>query len=83
MTSFEKNRKYIENEFEMAFFDKNTGLSAEEIAKHLQEIQLSKTDTPRQIVCANAYAYILDNVQLRFDLLILQILCINQDFGSL
>ena len=67
MQNFNNNRKYIENEFEMAVFDKNTGLSAEDLAKHLQEIQSEKTETPRQIVCANAYAYILDNVQLQIN----------------
>ena len=67
MKSFSENRKHIENEFEMAVFDKKTGLSAEEIAKYLQEIQSDETDTPRQIVCANAYAYILDNVQLQIN----------------
>ena len=67
MKCFSKNRKHIENEFEMAVFDKNTGLSAEDLAKQLQEIQSGKTETPRQIVCANAYAYILDNVQLQIN----------------
>ena len=67
MKYFSENRKHIENEFEMAEFDKRTGLDAEEIAKHLREIQSGKTETPRQIVCANAYAYILDNVQLQIN----------------
>lgn len=67
MKCFSENRKHIENEFEMAAFDKNTGLDVEEIAKQLQEIQSDKTETPRQIVCANAYAYILDNVQLQIN----------------
>ena len=33
----------------------------------LQEIQNQPTDLPRQIVCANTYAWILDNVQLEIN----------------
>ena len=68
MLNFDKNRKYIENEFEKACFDPSTGKSHTEIFEMLQEIQANKTDEPRQIVVANAYAYLLENVQLEINL---------------
>ena len=67
MLNFDKNRKYIENEFERACFDTATGKSHTEIFEKLQEIQESKTEEPRQIVVANAYAYLLENVQLEIN----------------
>jgi formate C-acetyltransferase len=67
MLNFEENRKYIENEFEMAAFDKKTGLTVDELTEYLKNVQANDTDTPRQIVCANAYAYLLDNVQLEIN----------------
>ena len=67
MATFNENRKYIENEFEMAVFDKQTGLSADKLTKHLQNIQSSDSNIPRQILCAEAYAYLLDNVQLEIN----------------
>jgi len=67
MMNFENDRKFIEKEFEMAVFDKDTGLSAEELTNRLKEIQSEDTDMPRQIVCANAYAFFLDNVQIQIN----------------
>lgn len=64
MKKFSQNRKYIENEFEQAKFDASTGLDAKVLFEKLVEIQETKTTQPRQIVCANAYAYLLDHVQL-------------------
>jgi len=67
MLTFEENRKYIENEFETAIFDEKTGLSAAELAEYLKNVQAAKTGSPRQIVCAEAYAYLLDHVQLEIN----------------
>ncbi len=67
MKKFTDVRKYIENEFENANFDTSTGLDPEVLSKKLKEIQNTETDTPRQIVCAKAYAYLLDNVQLEIN----------------
>ena len=40
MKSFQENRKFIENEFENAVFDKNTGKSAEELFLELMKIRV-------------------------------------------
>ena len=37
MANFYENRRFIENEFEMAVFDKQTGLDTEELVKYLME----------------------------------------------
>ena len=65
--SFERNRAYIENEFENAVFDRNTGLDEVELYEKLAQIQDTPTEEPRQIVCAKAYAYLLDHVQLEIN----------------
>ena len=67
MKNFLNDRQYIENEFENARFDASTGLEPEILAEKLCEIQATKTDEPRQIVCAKAYSYLLDNVQLEIN----------------
>ena len=67
MTSFELNRKYIENEFENAKFDVSTGICADDLCETLKAIQKRETQEPRQIVCAKAYSYLLDNVQLEIN----------------
>lgn len=67
MKNFFKNRQYIENEFENAHFDSSTGLGADVLREKLCEIQQEITDEPRQIVCAKAYSYLLDNVQLEIN----------------
>lgn len=67
MKSFADNRKYIENEFEQAVWDEKTGLSAESLSLCLQHIQNSEHKDARPIVCANAFAYLLDNVQLQIN----------------
>lgn len=67
MKNFYENRPLIEHEFEKAKFDESTGISSDEMFNKLQEIQNQPTDLPRQIVCANTYAWILDNVQLEIN----------------
>lgn len=67
MLDFEKNREFIENEFEMAVFDEETGLSVEQLTEYLKGVQEGRDETPRPIVCANAYAYLLDHVQLQIN----------------
>lgn len=67
MKNFIECRPLIENEFEEAAFDKNTGISADEMFDKLLEMQNEPTDLPRQIVCAKAYAWILENVQLQIN----------------
>ena len=67
MDRFENNRRFIENEFENAKWDVNTGLCADELRTHLQKLQNSKLSEPRPIFCAKAYAYLLDNLQLEIN----------------
>lgn len=67
MNTFESNRKHIENEFQEAVWDQKTGLSPEQLSLELQKIQASVSSLPRPIVCAKAYAYLLDNVQLQIN----------------
>lgn len=67
MKSFAENRPYIENEFEQAHFDAATGLSAQQLKEELDRIQATDTDRPRELVCADAYAYLLDNVQIEIN----------------
>lgn len=68
MRSFEEERQWITNEFEEAVFDTSTGLSAEELYSQLQELQRASAGRPRQLVCAEAYAWLLDHVQLEMNL---------------
>lgn len=63
MDRFVQNRPWIDNEFETAKFDSKTGLSAEALSKELKRMGM-REDAPRPIVCAEAYAWLLDNVQL-------------------
>ena len=67
MKSFLDNRPLIDNEFEQAEFDESTGLSAEELFDRLSQMQNESTDLPRQLFCANTYAWLLDNVQLEIN----------------
>ena len=68
MANFFENRKFIENEFENANYDVNTGKSAEELEKTLIEMQEnSKIDEDRELLCANAYAYLLKNARLEIN----------------
>ena len=67
MTNFEMSRKFIENEFQNASYDKSTGMEASELLEKLREMNAAHTDEQRQIMCAQAYAYLLDNVQLEIN----------------
>ena len=67
MQNFTVDRKYIENEFEKAVFDKSTGLSTDELILNLRRMQASSQGIPRPIACANIYSYLLDNVQLEIN----------------
>ncbi len=64
MKSFAENRPFIENEFENARFDASTGVSPQELYITLKAIQNTETDEPRPLVCARAFAYLLDNLQI-------------------
>ena len=65
--TFKENRAFIENEFEHAHFDSATGESAEALYEALLAMQNSDTDKPRPIFCSEAYAYLLDRVQLEIN----------------
>ena len=68
MKSFQENRKYIENEFENARFDEATGKSSEELFADLSKMQDESSDIPdREMFCAEAYAYLLRNMQLEIN----------------
>ncbi|MBQ8309503.1 MAG: hypothetical protein IJX80_00640 [Clostridia bacterium] len=67
MNTFECNRKYIENEFEEAVWDQSTGLTPEQLSLGLQAFQNGDSEEPRPMICAKAYAYLLDNVQLQIN----------------
>jgi len=58
---------YAENEFEQAVFDPDTGLDAQTLYDKLAELQDTPPQEARQIFCAKAYAYVLDNVQLQIN----------------
>ena len=61
--NFAENRKYIEDKFYEAEYDKSTGISAEEIRSNLHKMMAEKDDgEPEQIFRARLYAYVLDNV---------------------
>ena len=66
-SSFCANRALIENEFENAEFDPSTGIDPNTILETLREINDKPSEEPRQIVCAKAFAYLLDNVQLQIN----------------
>ena len=68
MNCFAENRKFIENEFENASFDKATGKSAEELFSELMKMQDESGDLlDRERFCAEAYAYLLRNMQLEIN----------------
>ena len=67
MKSFTQNRNFIENEFEEASFDKSTGLCAEELLTKLSEMQRDSAGLERERFCAEAYAFLLENVQLEIN----------------
>ena len=48
-------------------FDDATGIGADELFLSLQRMQTTPTDAPRPLVCAKAYAYLLDNLQLEIN----------------
>ena len=67
MKNFTQNRPYIENEFEQACFDTTTGLDADVLMQSLNDRQQEASDLPFPLVYANAYAYLLDHVQLEIN----------------
>ena len=67
MQNFFTNRPFIENEFEKAVFDPATGLSARELTEGLTAIQEASEGKSRPLVRAEAFAYIMDNVQLELN----------------
>lgn len=67
MKSFHENLKYIKNEFQEARWDETTGLSPEIMSLKIKEMHDTPTTLSRPIVCANAYAYLLDHVQLEIN----------------
>lgn len=67
MKNFQKDRPYIENEFEQAQFDRSTGLDSDILYEKLVAMLEEETDLHPQIVHANAYAYLLDHVQLELN----------------
>ena len=66
MKSSRENRVYIENEFENAVFDRSTGTDSDILLETLREMGKNE-DVPRPTLCARAYAYLLDNVQLEIN----------------
>jgi formate C-acetyltransferase len=64
MKTFFTDRPYIENEFEQAVYDTSTGLDSDILFEKLIEMQKETSDLHPQIAQANAYAYLLDHVQL-------------------
>ena len=68
MNSFKDNRKFIENEFENARFDEATGKSCDELFRELSKMQeQSSFSDDRERFCAEAYAYLLRNMQLEIN----------------
>ena len=68
MKKFADNRKYVENEFENACFDESTGKSAEELFSELSKMQDESGEiSDRERFCAEAYSYLLRNMQLEIN----------------
>ncbi|MBE6594643.1 MAG: hypothetical protein E7644_02465 [Ruminococcaceae bacterium] len=67
MRPFSENRPFIEHEFETAAFDAATGLSADELYRTLKQMSDVPSEEPRPIVCAKAFAYLLDNAQMEIN----------------
>jgi len=68
MKSFNENRVFIEHEFENARFDPDTGKSADELFSALMKMQDEQGDiADRERFCAEAYAYLLRNLQLEIN----------------
>lgn len=68
MDKFLTNRRYIEHQFENANFDVSTGKSAEELFAILSKMQKDTTFfDDREDFTANAYSYLLKNVQLEIN----------------
>ena len=65
--SFFENRPLIENEFEDAEFDPSTGIDPAILYENLKKMSDTPTDTPRPIVHAKLFSYLLDNVQLQIN----------------
>lgn len=67
MKNFYEDLKFIKNEFQEARWDETTGLSPEIMSLKIKEMHNTPTTLSRPIVCANAYAYMLDHVQLEIN----------------
>ena len=65
--SFTEERPFIENEFEEAVFDGTTGIAPAELLLELKRRSAAVSNEPRPIVCAKAFAFLLDNVQLQIN----------------
>ncbi len=67
MNAFSETRPYIADEFRLAHFDPDTGLSPEALSARLNEMQGASGGVPRPLFLAEAYAFLLDNVQLEIN----------------
>ena len=67
MNAFSENRPYIEDEFRLAHFDPETGLPPEALSAKLNGMQAAGGEIPRPLFLADAYSFLLDNVQLEIN----------------
>ncbi len=63
-TEFFNDRKYIENEYEEALWNEDTGLHPAEIDKMIRAFADENPKMPAPLIMANAYRILLENAQL-------------------
>lgn len=63
-TNFYNDRKYIQNEYEEAEWNENSGISPSEIDKKIRAFAAENKSMPAPLVIANAYKIMLENAQL-------------------
>ncbi len=63
-TDFYSDRKFIENEYEEAVWDENSGISPEMLDKKMRRFAAENKDMPAVLIMANCYKIILEEAQL-------------------
>ena len=63
-TDFYNDRKFIENEYEEAEWNENSGISPSEIDKKIRAFAAENKTMPAPLIIANAYKIMLENAQL-------------------
>lgn len=64
---YKENLQYLENEFEEAHWNKNSGLEVEELTKGFNQLLEDNKDLPVNLLRAKAFAFLLDNGQIEIN----------------